>query len=426
MSKTSSNEAPKARKSWGKIILREIAIPLALTIIVIQFVIQAFRIPSGSMERSLLVGDFLLGLKFVYGAPLPYSEKRLPALADPKPGDVIIFHYPMDPDYPDRSPERFTFLAHTLLLGDYYWDKTPPEGQGHLLRYDSRDFIKRCVGVSGDTLTIRRKKLWRNGKEVSLAPNGAYDDSAPTRWDIAQVKDSAGPFRIPVPGDKIRLNSISSDEFMRIYSLAIQENPLAKVRCSVWVERKGVKDPSWVMRQVYLSDYDEFNLPGELASSIYRLPQGWVLGDYSMDSISNGISRSFQMVEMEGRVRTVAHRALMPRFGVALDRSFNFWNAMDSSGDRPLALKRAISIDGKWDSVYTVKQQVLFMMGDNRDHSSDARFWGYLSRRNVKAKALIVYFSIDSDDPRVGLNARTFLLSPWLVRWSRIGRLVHD
>lgn len=427
MSNSSSNDVPKIKRSWGKILLREVAIPLGLKILVIQFLIQAFRIPSGSMERSLLVGDFLLGLKFVYGAPLPYSEKRLPALAEPAPGDVIIFHYPLDPDYPDRDPGRFTFLAHTLLFGDYYWDKNPSEGQSHLVRYDSKDFIKRCVGVSGDTMTIRRRKLWRNGQEVPLAPNGRYDDSTMAPWDVAQVKDSAGPFRIPSPGDTIRLNQIPTDEFLRIYSLAMQENPLAQVQCSLWVERNGVKEPDWSLRQVYLSQYDGFNLPNELASSIYRLPVGWVLADYPMDSISKGVSRAYPMMEIPGgRFRTVAHRELMPRLGVALDRSFQFWNAMDSSGDRPLTFKKAIAIDGKWDSVYVVKQQVLFMMGDNRDHSSDGRFWGYLARRNVKAKALIVYFSVENEDGALSINPFTWWRAPTRIRWSRIGRLVHD
>lgn len=426
MPNPTTSEAPRARKSWGKILLREIAIPLVLTIFVIQFLISAFRIPSGSMERSLLVGDFLLGLKFVYGSPLPYSEKHLPALTEPKPGDVIIFHYPMDPDYPDRDPSRFVFLAHTQILGDYYWDKTPPEGAGHLVRYDSRDFIKRCVGVSGDTLTVRRKVLLRNGKPVPLAPNGSYDDGVAAPWDVSQVKDSLGPFRIPAPGDVIHLNQIPTDEFLRIYSLAIQENPLAKVRCSLWVERDGVKEKDWTLRQVYLSQYDEFNLPNELATSIYRLPQGWVLGDYPMDSISAGISRSFQMLEVPGGVRTVSHRAIMPRLGISIDRSFQFWNSMDTAGDRPLRLRKAISIDGKLDTNYVVKLPVLFMMGDNRDHSSDARFWGYLSRRNVKAKALVIYFSVENDDETLTMNPLTWWKVPFRVRWSRIGRLVHD
>jgi signal peptidase I len=426
MSNSNTTEAPRARKSWGRILLREVAIPLVLTILVIQFLISAFRIPSGSMEKSLLVGDFLLGLKFIYGSPLPYSEKRLPALAEPEPGDVVIFHYPMDPDVPDRNPDRFVFLAHTQILGDYYWDKTPPEGASRLVRYDSRDFIKRCVGVSGDTLVVRRKSLLRNGVPLALPLNGAYDDEVSAPWDVTQVKDSLGPFRIPAPGDVIPLNQIPTDEFLRIYSLAIQENPLSKVSCSLWVERDGVKEPDWTLRQVYLSQYDEFNLPNELATSVYRLPQGWVLGDYRIDSISQGISRAFQMMELPGRVRTVAHRSIMPRLGVSIDRSFQFWNSMDTAGDRPLRLKKAIAIDGKLDTNYVVKQKVLFMMGDNRDHSSDARFWGYLSRRNVKAKALVIYFSVVNEDDALSLNPLTWWRVPFRVRWSRIGRLVHD
>ena len=80
--------------------LREMGSALIMALIAIVYVIQAFKIPTGSMENSLLVGDFLLGLKFMYGAPiLPFSHElginqRFPAVTDPKTGDVIIFKYP--------------------------------------------------------------------------------------------------------------------------------------------------------------------------------------------------------------------------------------------------------------------------------------------------------------------------------------------
>lgn len=438
---TAQSTPPSApvKKAWGKILFREVFLPLVMAVVVIQFVIQAFRIPSGSMEKSLLIGDWLLGLKFLYGSPVPFSEKRLPALTDPKPGDIIIFHYPSDPDAPGRDPQRFQFLAHTLLFGDYYWDRTPGPGQGRFVRYDSKDFIKRCVAVSGDTLSMRRKKLVRNGKEVELPVNGQYDDTQAPIWDLQQVRDSLESLRIPAPGDTIHLNQVSTEEFLRIYHLAIQEHPTENVQCSVWVERNGQKDKNWVFRQMYYSEYPEFRIPPSMVQASSRMPDGSILVDVQQDSMSKALSLAYQMGEIPGGfVRSVFHESIGPRTGVHLDRSFWFWKHMDtatqdSARKDSIHLRRAIKIDGKLDTNYVVRQQVLFMMGDNRDHSADSRFWGYLSRRNVKAKAFIIYFSMDNpEDPNtrespVMLSRPLTLLSvPFRTRWTRIGRLVHD
>jgi len=90
-----------------------------------QFALQAFRIPSGSMEDTLLVGDFLFVNKFLYGAQVPFTDLRLPPIRQPRRGDIIVF-------------------------------KSPTDG---------RDFIKRCVAVAGDTVEIRGKRLFVNGVE---------------------------------------------------------------------------------------------------------------------------------------------------------------------------------------------------------------------------------------------------------------------
>src|SRR6185295_10471358 len=141
---------------------------------VIQFVIQAFKIPSASMEDSLLVGDFLLGLKFVYGSPLPFSEKKLPGLTDPKPGDVLIFRYPGDPAYPEGKPERYQFLANLFLFGNLYWDRAPAQGENHIVWYQPKDFIKRCIAQSGQRIQVSGKRLFIDGKESILPPRGKH------------------------------------------------------------------------------------------------------------------------------------------------------------------------------------------------------------------------------------------------------------
>lgn len=93
------------------------------------FVIKTFFIPSGSMEDTLLVGDFLLANKFLYGAQVPFTSLRLPAIRDPRRGDIIVF----------RAPHQ------------------------------DKDFIKRCVAVGGDTVELRDNKLLVNGEGVEEA-----------------------------------------------------------------------------------------------------------------------------------------------------------------------------------------------------------------------------------------------------------------
>jgi signal peptidase I len=108
---------------WGKTLL----IAFALFFVVRTFFIEAFKIPSGSMERTLLAGDFLLVNKLVYGAQIPFTGRNLPAIRKPRRGDVIVFQYPSEP---------------------------------------SKNFVKRLVGLPGDTLAMENGVLIRNGSPV--------------------------------------------------------------------------------------------------------------------------------------------------------------------------------------------------------------------------------------------------------------------
>ncbi len=105
---------------WAKVFPAAVLLFLVLR----TFFVEAYKIPSGSMERTLLVGDFLLVNKLVYGAEIPFTSRRLPALRTPRHGDVIVFDFPPDP---------------------------------------SKNFVKRLVGLPGDTLSMRDGALVRNG-----------------------------------------------------------------------------------------------------------------------------------------------------------------------------------------------------------------------------------------------------------------------
>lgn len=98
-------------------------IAIILALVIRTLFLQAFKIPSGSMESTLLIGDHLLVNKFVYGTTVPFTDKRILKIRDPRRGDIIVFKYPENP---------------------------------------RRDFIKRCVGVPGDVIEVRDKVLYVN------------------------------------------------------------------------------------------------------------------------------------------------------------------------------------------------------------------------------------------------------------------------
>ena len=110
--------------------------PVLLIVLLFRsFLFEPFKIPSGSMIPTLLVGDFIVVNKFSYGLRLPVLNKKILSLGEPERGDVVVFRYPVDP---------------------------------------SVNFIKRLIGLPGDTITYRNKELFVNGESLSKQENGRY------------------------------------------------------------------------------------------------------------------------------------------------------------------------------------------------------------------------------------------------------------
>lgn len=132
------------------------AIAIVLALIIRTFVVQAFKIPSGSMEPTLLVGDHILVNKFIYGVRIPFTDIKFFDFVDPKRGDVIVFVYPRD---------------------------------------ESKDFIKRVVGVEGDKILINDKRLYIND-ELHNDSRGVYTDHTIIPGHV-QPRDNYGPVVVP-------------------------------------------------------------------------------------------------------------------------------------------------------------------------------------------------------------------------------------
>jgi len=119
--------AARRRKSVVREYAEAIFIAVLLALVIRTLIIQAFTIPSGSMMDTLLVGDYILVNKFLYGPEVPLTDHRLPGLRSPARGDIIVFKYPQD---------------------------------------EKRDFIKRIIGTPGDTVQVRGEQVFVNGKAL--------------------------------------------------------------------------------------------------------------------------------------------------------------------------------------------------------------------------------------------------------------------
>jgi signal peptidase I len=165
LKKTLINESKVSSKPpKGK--LREnaeaLVIAVILALFIRAFVVQAFKIPSGSMENTLLIGDYILVNKFIYGVKIPFTDMTVVPVKDPQRGDIIVFKYPGDP---------------------------------------SKDYIKRVVGIGGDSIDIRDKKVYVNGdlqenEFAKFTDSRIFSDPQKYPDNIIQ-RDNYGPQKVP-------------------------------------------------------------------------------------------------------------------------------------------------------------------------------------------------------------------------------------
>lgn len=155
-SKNTSEEIEgKPKKSALRENIEAILVAIVLALFIRTFVVQAFKIPSGSMLNTLLIGDHILVNKFIYGVRFPFTGTVLIPVADPHRDDIVVFKFPEDP---------------------------------------SKDFIKRVVAVEGDTVEIRNKKVYVNG-ELQQKDFAIYLD--PYVQFSEQNRDNLGPLKVP-------------------------------------------------------------------------------------------------------------------------------------------------------------------------------------------------------------------------------------
>lgn len=186
---TAKQQQPK-KKSVAREWIESALIAFVLAMIIRAFIVQAFKIPTGSMRMTLLEGDAILVNKFLYGAKVPFTDIRLPAVREPKRGDVVVFVYPQDP---------------------------------------KKDFIKRMIATQGETVEIKNGTIYIDDKPLTEPPfNKIYYYN---RGSYAEADK-----KITVPADSYFVmgdNSASSQD-SRYWGFVPKKNMLGKAIVIYW------------------------------------------------------------------------------------------------------------------------------------------------------------------------------------------------
>jgi len=313
-------------------------------IIIRTFFFEAFRIPTPSMEKNLLVGDFLLVSKLHYGTRLPMTvgvpftdiympgfvlpPLRLPGFTDVKRGDSFVFNYP---------PET-----------------TPADRKTH--------YIKRAMGLPGDTLSVQGKIVYVNGEAFPLEPGMQQE------W----IVDKTSP-EVRLPGPRLRDLGIE-----QVVSIPNTSKVLIR-----YATTEGIREiASWP----YVRSVEPFIEPPGARNGSATYPPG---SDYSRDEWGP---------------------VVIPEKGMTVQLSEDTWLLYEAAirnyegHETEATVDGRYRIDGQFADSYTFEQDYYFAMGDNRDNSLDSRFWGFVPHDHVVGKAFLIYFSWDAESgfPRFG------------------------
>jgi signal peptidase I len=363
---------------------------LILVIFIRTFIIEAYTIPTPSMERTLMVGDYLFVSKISYGPKLPntpiafpfthntmpfsnkksYSEKiqwpykRLAGFSKIKNNDVVVFNFPEGDTVIQQFPDQDYYslarkYGRNAILSQYDIISRPVDKR--------ENFIKRCIGIPGDTLLITHTLIYINNTPLSDPVNVQYNYYIRTNGQNLET-DQLHNFDI-TETDQL------SDPDMKSYVFALTRKQASDIR--------NLSN----ITQVSLLENTNRNL-SYLSFFPYDPSCAWNEDNFGP--------------------------LVIPRKGMSVDLTLDnlplYKRIIEAYEKNKLDIKDGvIYVNNKPSDSYTFSMNYYFMMGDNRHNSADSRIWGFVPEDHIVGKAVLVWLSLDK-------NKNSFKK----IRWNRM------
>jgi signal peptidase I len=376
-----SKPKSKAREWWDAILFAVIAATLIRWLIM-----EAYTIPTPSMENSLLVGDFLFVSKFHYGTrttttPLqvPLTHQKIWFTEIPSYSEAIKL-----PQY--RLPGLGSVEREDVVVFN-----VPPKGLNDNIDYPvdlKTNYIKRCVGIPGDSIEIRDKQVIANGTPIGNPPDMQFSYSVISSSAISERNL-----------EKLELGPED------IESGSHQQN--GTVYYEMWLTRgkaSELKGLPYIKSVVEKADDPNIDSRGILPyNSLY------FIGDHLRDTarITNWTANNFGPLWIPKEGATIPiNKTTLALYGTTI--------ALYDHNDDVRIEGENLFIGGQEVKEYTFKQNYYFMMGDNRHNSLDSRYWGFVPEDHVVGKAFFIWLSLDKNAG--ALNK---------IRWSRFFKLIE-
>jgi signal peptidase I len=390
----------KIKKSWAREWVDAIIFAVIAATIIRTFLVEAYTIPTSSMEKTLLRGDFLFVSKIAYGPKVPNTPLsfpfvhhtmplskdrksfvewikldyyRFPGFSTIKNNDVVVFNYPEGDTVSTTYQSNKSYYRLVKEKGrKAVWTNKREFGNIIYRPVDKREnYIKRCIGIPGDSLQIINQAVYINGNLLDFPPDGQF------RYQVVAPKGINPRFREEVD---------ISDEDYDIW----RQYPRAGIPMTARVAEELRDRPAVSNVELMVEPSENWNQELFPFSEHYM----WNLDNYGPIYIpKKGVT-----VDLNMQTLPLYKRLITVYEGHDLE-----------------IRNRKIFIDGAEASTYTFGMDYYWMMGDNRHNSADSRFWGFVPEDHVVGKASFVWLSLDPEKSLFGGK----------IRWNKLLRVIH-